>query len=136
MAIIYNFSDKHIKQLLEIYKDVGWGKERSTFEDVLSCVQDSQICIGILDENNDLIAFTRIISDFIYKAFILDVVVDSKHRGLGLGQKLMSIVKSHEKLKKVKHIELYCLPELEPFYKDLGFSTDVVGYKLMRQTSI
>jgi hypothetical protein len=44
----------------------------------------------------------------------------------------MSLVKNHDKLVKVKHFELYCLPELEIFYKNLGFSTDVGGIKLMR----
>lgn len=133
MAVIYNFSDKHIEQLLEMYKDVGWG-ERS-IEDIIKCVQGSQVCIGILDKNNNLIGFTRIISDFIYKAFIFDVMVSAEHRGNGLGQKLVSIVKNHEKLKKIKHFELYCFPELEAFYTSLGFSTDVGGIKLMRCTN-
>ena len=134
MTIIYNFSDHHIKQLYQLYKDVGWGKERS-IEGTIKCVQGSQVCIGILDKDNNLIGFTRILSDFIYKAFIFDVIVSAEHRGNGLGQKLMSIVKNHEKLKKVKHFELYCLPEMEAFYSSLGFSTDVGGIKLMRCTN-
>lgn len=133
MTIIYDFSDKHLKQLLLMYKDVGWG-ERS-IEDISNCVQGSQICIGILDNDNNLIGFTRIISDFIYKAFIFDVMVNAEYRGKGLGQKLMSIVENHEKLKKVKHVELYCLPEMEAFYSSFGFSTDVDGIKLMRRTN-
>ncbi len=44
----------------------------------------------------------------------------------------MSIAKNHEQLKKVKHLELYCLPEMEAFYADFGFSSDVGGIKLMR----
>lgn len=134
MTIIYSFSDNHIKQLYQLYKDVGWGKERS-IEGTKNCVQDSQICIGILDKENNLIGFTRILSDFIYKAFIFDVIVSAEHRGNGLGQKLIELVKSHEKLKKVKHFELYCLPEMEAFYSSIGFSTDVGGIKLMRCTN-
>ncbi|MFT5312429.1 MAG: putative GNAT family N-acyltransferase, partial [Paraglaciecola sp.] len=120
-------------QLYQLYKDVGWGTERS-IEGTKNCVQDSQICIGILDKENNLIGFTRILSDFIYKAFIFDVIVSAEHRGNGLGQKLMELVKGHEKLKKVKHFELYCLPEMEGFYSNIGFSTDVGGIKLMRCT--
>ena len=134
MTIIYSFSDKHIEQLYQLYQDVGWGGERS-IEGTRSCVQGSQICIGILDKENNLIGFTRILSDFIYKAFIFDVIVSASHRGQGLGQKLMELVKEHERLKQVKHFELYCLPEMEVFYSSLGFTTEVGGIKLMRSTN-
>jgi len=135
MTIIYKFSDEHIKQVHQLYKEVWWGKER-TLEDTINCVQGSQVCIGILDSNDKLIGFTRIITDFIYKAIIFDVIVSTNHRNNGLGQKLMSLVRSHDKLKKVKHFELYCLPEMEAFYASFGFSTEVGGIKLMRCTNL
>ena len=74
MTIIYKFSDEHIKQLHQLYKEVWWANERS-LEDTIDCVRGSQICIGILDKDENLIGFTRIISDFIYKAIIFDVIV-------------------------------------------------------------
>jgi predicted GNAT family N-acyltransferase len=113
---------------------MGWGDDRS-IEDTLQCLQNSQICIGLLDSDNNLIGFTRVLSDFIYKAFIFDVMLSADYRGQGLGQKLMQLVKSHEKLKKVKQFELYCLPEMEGFYSSLGFSNDVGGIRLMRCVS-
>jgi predicted GNAT family N-acyltransferase len=131
MKFIYNFSEQHIKQLTQMYKQMGWGQDRS-IEDVTNCVQGSQVCIGILDDNNNLIGFTRIMSDFIYKAFIFDVMVDAQYRGKGLGQRLMDLVKNHEKLRTVKQFELYCLPEMEDFYSSFGFTTEVGGIKLMR----
>jgi len=131
MAVIYNFSKGHIEQVHQLYKEVWWSKERS-IEDTINCVQGSQVCIGIIDDKQTLIGFTRVISDFIYKAIIFDVIVSAKHQGKGLGHELMKLVKSHEKLKSVKHFELYCLPEMEAFYANFGFSTDVGGIKLMR----
>lgn len=131
MTIIYQFSDQHIKQVHQLFKQVWWSKER-TIEETTNCVRGSQVCIGILDNDDNLIGFTRIISDFIYKAIIFDVIVSETHRGHGLGQRLMSLVKNHEKLKAVKHFELYCLPEMEAFYASFGFSTEVGGIKLMR----
>ena len=114
---------------------MGWSEGRS-IEDTLNCVKNSQICIGILDSERNLIGFTRILSDFIYKAFIFDVMVSAEHRGHGLGQKLLGLVKSHEMLQKVKHFELYCLLEMEAFYSSLGFSTEVGGIKLMRIVNV
>ena len=118
-----------------MYKEVWWGKERS-FEDTIKCVQGSQICIGILDNNDKLVGFTRVISDFIYKAIIFDVIVSTTYRGNGLGKDLMDLVKQHTELKKVKHFELYCLPEMEAFYSSFGFSTEVGGIKLMRCSNV
>ena len=129
--IIYSFTEKHIEQVHQLYKQVWWGKERS-YEDTKNCIQGSQICIGILDNSDNLVGFTRVISDFIYKAIIFDVIVCKDHRGSGLGKKLMHIIKNHEQLKAVKHFELYCLPEMEEFYSNFGFSTDIDGIKLMR----
>jgi len=131
MTIIYTFSDDHIKQVHQLYQGVWWGKDRS-LEDTTHCIRGSQVCIGILDSNNNLIGFTRVISDFIFKAIVFDVIVSADHRGNGLGEKLMSLIKCHDKLKNVKHFELYCLPEMEAFYSRLAFSTDVGGIKLMR----
>jgi len=131
MTIIYNFSENEIKQVHQLYQEVWWGKERS-LEDTIDCVQGSQVCIGILDENKKLVGFTRVISDFIYKAIIFDVIVSASYQGKGLGHKLMEIVKSHPKLQNIKHFELYCLPEMEAFYSRYGFSTEVGGIKLMR----
>ncbi|MEI6897701.1 MAG: GNAT family N-acetyltransferase [Psychromonas sp.] len=134
MTIIYNFSEQHIKQVHQLFKEAWWAKTRS-LEDTIDCVQGSQICIGILDNDNNLIAFTRIISDFTYKAIIFDVIVSHASRGKGIGGELMGLIKSHAKLKKVKHFELYCLPEMESFYATFDFSSDVGGIKLMRCTS-
>lgn len=131
MKVIYHFSDNHIKQLNSLYKEVWWGKER-TLDDTIRCVAGSQVCIGILDANNNLIGFARVISDFIYKAIIFDVIVSEDSRGNGVGQRLMDLVKNHDELQKVKHFELYCLPEMEAFYSNFGFSTDIDGIKLMR----
>jgi len=131
MDIIYNFSDRHIQQLHQLYKQVWWAKER-TIEDTRNGINGSQLCIGMLDSDNNLVAFTRIITDFTYKAIIFDVIVSTTQQGKGLGKKLMELVKSHEKLNKVKHLELYCLPDMEVFYSTLGFTAELGGIKLMR----
>ncbi|KGJ88990.1 GNAT family N-acetyltransferase [Colwellia psychrerythraea] len=84
---------------------------------------------GIPDNHENLIGFTRVIIDFTFKDIIFDVIVTLESSGKGLGQQLMNLLKSHQ---AVKHFKLYCLPDTESFYADLGFSTDVGGIKLMR----
>ncbi|WP_085300503.1 GNAT family N-acetyltransferase [Cognaticolwellia mytili] len=131
MKVIYSFTDKYIEQVYWLHKQAWWSSGR-TVEETKRCLEGSQVCIGILDEDENLIAFTRVITDFIFKAIIFDVIVDKSHQGAGLGQRLMSLVKQHKDLHSVKHFELYCLPEMVAFYESFGFSTDIDGISLMR----
>ena len=39
---------------------------------------------------------------------------------------------THPRLREVRHVELYSLPELIPFYERWGFSTDVGGVRFQR----
>src|SRR3989339_90635 len=70
-----------------------------------------------LVEGEELVGFTRVLSDFVYKALILDVIIARPYRGKGWGQSLMQQVIDHPRLQSTHHLELYCLPEMEPFYK-------------------
>ena len=134
MTIIYELSEKHIEQLHALYQ-TEWSARGRSLENTKLCVNGSQICIGITSEGDDLIGFARVLTDFTFKALIFDVIVTQTERGKGLGDRLISLVKNHERLKLVRHFELYCLPEMLSFYKKHGFSTDVGEIKLMRFTN-
>ncbi len=132
MKIIHKFTENHIKQLHELYKNEWWTKER-TLEETEKCINGSQLCIGLIDEENNLIGFVRVITDFIFKALIFDLITNKNNRNKGIGKILMQQILKHKKLKEVKHFELYCLPELENLYNQFGFSTEVNGIKLLRR---
>lgn len=87
------------------------------------------------DSNDQLIGFARVLTDYIFKAMIFDVIVSEKHRGLGLGDKLIEPIKSHPALHQVRHFELYGLPDMEAFYERHGFTIKTGGVKLMRHTT-
>jgi GNAT superfamily N-acetyltransferase len=61
------------------------------------------------------------------------VIVAPEYRGLGLGDKLVALIAGHERLRDVKSFELYCLPEMVPFYQRHEFSEDVGNVRLMRR---
>lgn len=130
-SISYELSEQHVEQLHQLYQTVWWANTRS-LEDTKRCVEGSSVCVAILDESNQLIGFARVVTDFIYKGIIFDVIVNQQYRGQGLGQQLMKAITSHPQLQAVQHLELYCLPEMEAFYQEYGFSLDVGGVSLMR----
>ncbi len=130
--VITDLQDLHIEQLHALYQDEWWTKGRS-LELTRQCVKGSQICFGLVDETGNLVGFTRVITDYTFKALVFDLIVAKHVRGLGLGDRLVGLVRDHEKLRSVRHIELYCLPELVPFYSRFGFTDQVGGIQLMRR---
>jgi len=132
MRIVYEFCDQHIVQLCELYQSEWWTVGRS-LEDTRTCVDGSQICIGVVDDGNDLLGFVRVITDYTFKALVLDLIVARPARRAGAGSTLLAAVNDHPDLQSVRHIELYCLPELLDFYGQHGFSANADGIVLMRQ---
>ncbi|BBI99012.1 hypothetical protein FGKAn22_07050 [Ferrigenium kumadai] len=131
MKTIYELSDKHIGQLHQLYQNEWWSKAR-TLEDSRKCVANSQLCVALVDSQDNLAGFARVLTDFTFKALIFDVIVCENQRGKGLGGKLIGLIKSHEKLSAVTHFELYCLPGMNDFYAKYGFTTEVGSIQLMR----
>src|SRR6266540_1445571 len=91
--------------------------------------------VGLVDANtNQLVAFCRALSDGVFQATILDVIVHSSRRGEGLGERLMNEVLSVPEIARAANIELVCQPDLVPFYERWGFTDEVGGSRLMRRT--
>ncbi|HFQ5080285.1 TPA: GNAT family N-acetyltransferase [Vibrio vulnificus] len=134
MRIVDTFTQEQIAQVHRLYMETWWAKER-TLEQTISCISASQLCLGILDNDGNVVGFARVLSDFIFKAIIFDVIVCKYQRNSGLGAKLMRSIQQHARLKDIKHFELYCLPEMETYYEQFGFSSEVGGIVLMRQTN-
>lgn len=133
MNIIETLADHHLPQLHQLYREQFWSSSR-TLEEVSLGLAGSSLTIGIVDDANNLIAFTRVLTDGIFKALLFDVIVHQAYRGHKLGTQLVEHVKHHPMLSRVKHLELYCLPELQNYYRQFGFDTDTGGMELMRLT--
>lgn len=133
MKIIPQLSEHHIVQLHALYQREWWTKGRS-LDATRRAVLGSQVVIGMIDDSDKLLAFVRILTDYTFKALILDVIVDESVRHQGLGKRLMDLVMSHEALQGVRHFELYCLPELVEFYSPYGFSEDVGDMRFLRMS--
>ncbi len=132
MKVVEKLNQKQIEQLFNLYKNEWWCKER-TLVQTQKVVENSSLIIGIIDNNDTLIAFARVLSDFTFKAFIFDVIVAKAHRGKGLSDKLLSAIINHSKLQNIETIELYCLPEMKPLYAKYGFK-EVDGLSFLRRS--
>lgn len=127
-------TENQILDLMDLYRYEFWSKER-TYQDVVKMLAATDLLIGLVDESDRLLGFTRVLTDFVYRATVYDVIVRSSHRGLGLGAQLMEALVTHPKLQTVEHIHLSCLPEMIPFYERWGFTANLGGIIYMRRSA-
>jgi GNAT superfamily N-acetyltransferase len=131
---IDRLTESQIEDLYQMYQGEWWCKGR-TRQDIRRMLERCPIIVAFADPSTGkLAAFARAITDFVYKAVIFDVIVAPDYRTLGLGRELMEAIVDHPALKSVEHLELYCLPELVPFYERLGFTADLGRLKFMRRS--
>lgn len=135
MRVVYELDKTQIAQLHAFFSREWWTAGRS-FEETRRCVEGSQIRIGLIEDDSNLVAFARVITDYTFKALIFDVIVADAYRGTGLGDYLIELILEHPDLARVRHFELYCLPEIGSFYERHGFSAEVGGVRLMRREGV
>jgi predicted GNAT family N-acyltransferase len=125
-------TSEQVDQLVELYRGEWWTSERER-AGVERMLAGSNVVLALQKPGNrELVAFARALSDGVYKALVFDVIVNPAYRGLGVGATIMDALLDHPAVENVRHVELYCLPELVPFYRRWGFSEDVGGISLMR----
>lgn len=135
MIQIDSLTRDQIDDLHSLYQQEWWTRGRS-LDDLLCMLGNTPLIVAFADdETGRLLAFARVLTDFVYKGLILDVIVAADQRGTGLGRKLMEAVINHPHLKAVQHLELYCRPELLPFYQQWGFTAELGELHFMRRRS-
>lgn len=71
-------------------------------------------------DGEHLVGFGRVLSDFVYRATIWDVIVDKTYQKQGIGTEIVQRILQHPRLRRV---ELFWLCTRRPaFYQKLGFS--------------
>ena len=106
-------------RLLALFRQAPWAKERS-LEDAVRMLQHTDFTICAWDGER-LIGFGRVLTDFVYRATIWDVIVDRAYQGRGIGTEIVTRILHHPQLERV---ELFWLCTRRPgFYERLGFSS-------------
>ncbi|MCC3406582.1 MAG: GNAT family N-acetyltransferase [Microcoleus sp. PH2017_10_PVI_O_A] len=137
--IVETLTDSQVSDLMDLYKNEFWCNKR-TREDVVRMLAATDVIIGLVDEGDGvpprklrLIGFSRVMTDFVYRGTIFDVIVHPTYRKMGLGKVLMDAVLNHPQLQAVENLSLNCLPKMIPFYKRWGFTDDIGEMKFMRK---
>jgi len=132
--VIDRLDDARRAELLALFQSAWWTAAR-TPQAIARMLEGSDVVVGLVDSASDqLVGFSRAITDRAFLAVVLDVIVAPDLRGTGLGARLMDELLSRPELAEVDSIELVCQPELVDFYRRWGF-TDAVGRSLLMRRS-
>ncbi len=118
-AVTYSHNEPpDASQLLELFHQAPWAKNRS-LDDAKEMLRHTDLTISAW-EGDRLVGFGRVLTDFIYRATIWDVIVDRAFQGHGVGTEIVQRILNHPRLTRV---ELFWLCTRRPgFYEKLGFS--------------
>ena len=131
---VERLTDSQIEQLCNLYQGEWWTRGR-VLEDIRRMLEHSDVVVAFAERDTGrLAAFARVLTDYVFKALVFDVIVAPAHRGTGAGRMLLDAIVAHPALRAVRHFELYCLPELVPFYRKWGFTDDLGALRFMRRS--
>ncbi len=115
---IYSFTEPiNPEELRRLLLQTSWAKDRGPL-DIQQMLDRSQITLGVWHEDQ-LIGFSRVITDDLYRALIDDVVVDRAYRKQGVAAEMLEKI-----LKRTQHVEIVmldCDANLAGFYGKFGF---------------
>jgi ribosomal protein S18 acetylase RimI-like enzyme len=117
-----SFSEKkelEASQLLRLFHQAPWAKGR-TLDDAKQMLRHTDVALCAWD-GDQLVGFGRVLTDFVYRATIWDVIVDKAYQGQGIGTDIVQRILNHPRL---TNVELFWLCTRMPkFYEKLGFSS-------------
>ncbi len=78
-------------------------------------------CFAVLDDENQLVAFARLITDRTTFAYLADVFVVEAHRGKGISKWLISEIVAHPELQGLRRMML-ATRDAHGLYEQFGFT--------------
>ena len=115
------FSDRNdfdAALLIHLYRQASWAKHRA-LEQAQAMLAKTDVVISAWDGLR-LVGFGRVLTDYVFRASIWDVIVDRDYQGQKIGTEIVRRILDHPTLQQV---ELFWLCTRMPgFYERLGFS--------------
>lgn len=106
-------------QLVRLYAQAPWAAGRMA-DPVRDMLAYSDLVLSAWD-GSKLVGFGRVLTDYVYRASIWDVIVDKDYQGQDIGTQIMQRILQHPDLKRVELFWL-CTRDKQAFYEKLGFS--------------
>jgi N-acetylglutamate synthase-like GNAT family acetyltransferase len=111
-----DFDPQH---LLALFEQADWARGRA-MEDIQRMLAETDVIISAWD-GVQLVGFARVLTDYVYRASIWDVIVNVSYQDQDIGKGLVKRILGHTSLVQVELFWL-CTRRYQGFYASLGFS--------------
>lgn len=105
--------------LMRLFEQADWAQGR-TLEDTRTMLAHSDLVITAWDQDL-LVGCGRVLTDYLFRASIWDVIVDKPYQGRDIGSEIIQRILHHPLLNRVELFWL-CTRYKQAFYETLGFS--------------
>lgn len=126
MFYISDQKEINIEELMHLLKQTYWAAERT--EDKVCMSLQHSVCYGAFDEEDNLVGFARVVTDFVSIYYLCDVIVDETHRGQGIGKALVDTIVNDERFVGIG--ALLKTKDAHGLYAQYGFQ-DVDAHRVM-----
>ncbi|QDT67849.1 Acetyltransferase (GNAT) family protein [Planctomycetes bacterium MalM25] len=113
--VVDQLTESQTVELTRLYQGEWWTQGRP-LDEVHDMLAASDVVIGLVDDDQHLVGFCRVLTDFVFRGTLYDVIVDPDYRGQGLGRQLLDAVAEHPRLARLEKLYLACKPEMAGFY--------------------
>jgi len=111
--------DFDLPQLQALFEQADWARGR-TPEDIQRMLGETDVTISAWD-GTKLVGFGRVLTDYVFRASVWDVIVDVLYQDQNIGKGLVQRILTHTSLAQVELFWL-CTRCYQDFYSSLGFS--------------
>ncbi len=118
MTIIHSPSPFPLPQVHNLLRQTDWAQDRP--EELTVRAMAGSLCFGVMNDEGQLVAFARVVTDGAIFGYLADVVVDEAHRRQGVGKKLMEGIMAHPTVASFIRFALVN-QDLQEFYSPFGF---------------
>ena len=111
----------HAETIHALLKDCFWCKDIPLA--LVKKFLNHSLCFGIIhQQDNTLVGFGRVITDYTTFAYMADVIIADKHRRKKLASMLVSAIMQHPELQNLKSWNLKATDEAINIYLAHGFA--------------
>jgi GNAT superfamily N-acetyltransferase len=126
--------DRH--EYFSLFETTGWNKVyQASPEELETANKNSWLVISAYDEDK-LVGFGRVVTDFVLHAMIYDMIVLPDYQGMGIGTKIITTLVNRCKEQGIRDIQLFCAKGKRTFYERNGFevrAADSPGMQLSKE---
>lgn len=105
--------------LLPLFEQASWAHGRTVAE-TAEMLRQTDLFITAWDDGR-VVGCGRVLTDYVYRASIWDVIVDAAYQGQDVGTEIIHRILNHPALQRVELFWL-CTRDKRAFYENLGFS--------------